>query len=1309
MNLKILFLMFFLSTCLGTGQAQDIRNIGTENGLSNNQAYSVIQDRKGFIWVSTKQGVDRFDGTSVINYALPCKLQANSHIKLIVDNRQNLWAYTFHGYLFKFSYASNKFNLVGKLPTSIFSAAFGSDNNLWLACKSGLIEFKNNRFLKKNTENYSVIVPYKTNYFLAARNSYIYSINASSLEKHKLIEIKKSGLNNKNQTIVSLYFDSNKNNIWIGTVSVGAFCFDINKNTLTDLKTKINNFPNVPIWRIRPYNRDLVCLTTDGSGILFINKFDYNLKNKIQENVNSANTIKGNGIYDVFIDKQGTIFAVSFTGGLNIVKTKNKFFTVIRQERNNINSLSNNVVRSIIEDRDGDLWFATYNGINLFNRKTNKWRYFSDIKDNFYLSLTEDKAGNILAGSYSQGVTVINKAKGITGHIYPKNQTTEKGTNFIMAILFDQSGNLWSGGCFGELSCLKAGTKTYKYINITDVNALENKDSTTILVASSNGAFLVNTKTFKVQEVLFSGNGIKKGTHLMFNTVTKVSVKNQIWFGSEGEGLFCWDYKKNKATRYTMKDGLPSDFVVSLLFDKDSLLWGGTNNGLFSINPGTSKIISYSTKDGISDNSFGRHSMCITRKKELLFGTNNGVTKFNSLHHLSNFEKIKLYIDEFRIFNQTVIANEKNSPLKEDIDVTKEIRLKYSQHSFSFSFGTIDLQNSKQVYYQWKLTGLDNDWNTSTNNTFASYTNVQPGEYTFVLKAVNRSDRNETVEKKINIIVSPPFWETYWARFLFLLVFIFIIRTIYLFYHKKQIQQYSDEKIDFFTKTAHDIKTPLSLITAPLNELKKSTTLVDREKYFINLAVSNVERLNTIVNQLMDFQKSDLHKSQLVISSFELIQFLKNKVEVFAILASKQEITITFAHDTNELEVWMDIEKFERIVDNLISNAIKYTPSGGKIEIHLGTNTENWTLSVTDNGIGISEKDQSKLFKHFYRGENAINSNISGSGVGLLLTKNYVLLHKGQIGFQSKQGIGTTFTVKFKYGSSHYGNEVLYSEKPEVLSITQTEIPNNDLNLVSSDENESGNKIKVLLVEDNDDLRNFLQSILSESFNIKSAENGRKAFEVIRNFTPDLIISDVQMAEMDGLTFSTKIKNAFETSHIPIILLSALSQKDQILQGIQIGVDDYITKPFDIDLLIAKIHAMLKNRELVRKRFMSKLTEPDASDSGQVIVNERDREFIEKALNVINENLSDYNFNKDVLASEMAVSQSLLYSKIKHLSGEAPSDLIRIIRLKKSMNLIKQSQHPISDIAYMCGFNDSKYFSTIFKKYFGKSPSEIRK
>lgn len=1291
---QVLFIQF--------AYTQEIVNIGIENGLSNNQAYSINQDSKGFIWISTKQGIDRFDGIRITNYSFPVKLAANSHIKLLVDKKKNLWAYTSLGDICSFSYNKNKFILHSRISTPIYSTSFDSQNRLWLVTKTGVYLINQNKLIKKISGLYNVIQYFDSNHFLLADNNVVYLYNTNNNTIQKITEFKVKSQNQKSQNIASLYFDHSYNQLWIGTINQGVYCYDMLNKALIRLKDKVTEIPSVPVWSIKSYSNDLVCFSTDGAGIFLINKKDHTLQKRIQEDVNASNSIKGNGIYDIFVDDHKTLYSVSFTGGLSIIKSQNKNFDVLHQERNNKNSLSNNVVRAIHEDTDGDLWFATYNGVNCLDTRTQQWSCFSDYKDNFYLSLTEDQNGNILAGSYSQGITVLNKHKGIIGHIYPKDTKREIGTNFIMALLFDEDENLWSGGCFGELSCYQPAKGKFKYFNITDVNALCNNDSSSILVASSVGAYIINFKTFQVRELRF-GYLKNKAERLMFNTVTKIDENNTVWWGSEGEGLFCWDGIKQKVKRFTVKDGLPSDYVVSLLYDKDSLIWGGTDNGLFSINMKTSRVISYSTKEGLSANNFSRHSMAITHKKELLFGTNNGITRFYSHQEVFDYERIKLYIDEFRIFNQPVVAAAENSILKEDIDITKNISLDWTKHSFAFSFGSIDLQNNKQVYYQWKLEGLDNDWNYSSLSTLASYTNVQPGRYEFVLRAISKSSKNEFAEKRINIIVRPPFWKTWWARLIFLLITVLVFRAIYIYYKKKRIQRYSDEKIDFFTKTAHDIKTPLALIQAPLNELKKTANLNDKEQYFIELAVSNVERLNMIVNQLMDFQKSDTLKSQLMLSSIDVVEFLREKVEVFSILAQRQSVKVLFNPLVTELNAWLDVEKFDRIIDNLISNALKYSAEEGVVEISVKTEANDWILTVSDNGIGISEKDQSKLFQHFYRGENAINSNISGSGVGLLLTKNYTLLHKGKISFISTPGVGSTFTINFKQGKSHFNDDVIYSDKVTFNEDPKTAIVPGVKHMKHSS---SDNKVKILLVEDNHELREFVQTILSFNFYVESTENGKEALKALEKFSADLIISDVQMPEMDGLTFSQKIKNTFETSHIPIILLSALTQKNQILKGLEIGVDDYITKPFDIDLLIAKINTILKNRELVRAQFLDNLD--DNKVKVEIIPNRRDKEFIEKALSVIHAKMFEFDFNKDFLAREMAVSQSLLYSKIKHLSGEAPSDLIRIVRLKRSMELLKKNQYPISEVAFMCGFNDAKYFSTVFKKYYGKTPSEIK-
>jgi len=1299
--------LFFIVPISG----QNIRNINVDNGLSNNQTYSIAQDWKGFIWVTNKKGVDRFDGVNVVNYNLPVKINAFMTTIVLTDRKKNLWAYTFQGDIFYFSYIENRFVHYIKTEKQIHYVSFDESNKLWIATENEFLVCDNKQTKLRLEKTFYTIYPIQYNNLLVADNNKVYKYDTKTNALTFLTELNCYGLNRKLHNIISLYFDPQNQDIWIGTVSFGLFNYNLKTGQLVDVSSKNTEFPLIPIRKIIPFNSNSICFSTDGSGIFFLNKNNFKITRQIKEDANEFNTIKGNGVFDLFKDDDDVLYSVSYTGGISIINNQKSNFNIIRQEKNNSNSLSNDVVSSIIEDRDGDLWFSTPNGVNLWEREKNKWRLFKysiyDQQLNMFLTLTEDKhSGNILAGSFSRGIMIINKQKGVVGYLSPKDFQKEIGTNFIAKIYVDEKGNIWSGGYFGELSCYQVQKQDFYYFDIKSAEAIEPLTADLILVATSeDGVFTVNKNNFQTQKIyLFQGTK-KKDQHRV-RAIANNKSTYEVWCGTDGEGLVCWNYKNGKLSYLSEKDGLPSNYIQSLVFDNKGLLWGGSDNGLFCLNTKNHDVITYTRKDGLSDNSFLRQSCVLTRNNELLFGTNSGVNKFSTDVSTTGSKDIRLYIDVFSIFNQPVVANQKNSPLSDDIDNTHKIELKWNQNSFSFSFGCVDLQNIKQIQYKWKLQGLEDAWNNSLVRTYANYTNIEPGNYEFILQAINKPDKKVLAVKKINVVVTPPFWATFWARIIFFLIIVVSARGIYIYFKKKKIQRYSDEKVDFFTRTAHDIKTPLSLVMAPINELRKSSEFNDKDKYLINLAVSNIEKLTTVVNQLMDFQKSDSLKSQLVVSRFNVIELTRNKVEVFSLLAKKQDIDIVFAPEISELFEWMDVEKFERILDNLISNAIKYTGTGGNVMINIKSNEEKWKIAIKDSGIGISIKDQSKLFKHFYRGENAVNSTISGSGVGLLLTKNYVALHNGKIEFKSAPNVGTEFVLTFNHGKDHYGKKVFVSEND--LSKSQaasTLLQQKHFHKIEKDF--SSHKVRLMLIEDNEELLNFMQVALSELFTVRTACNGKEALDMMSDYDPDLVISDVQMPEMDGLTFSSKLKSNFETSHIPIILLSALTQKDQIISGIESGVDDYITKPFDMDLLIAKIQTILKNRQLVRERFIDKITQN--ADIKVEIANERDREFIEKVLLYIQNNLEQPNLKKNTLAREMAVSQTLLFSKLKHLTGEAPSDLIRIIRLKRAMELLQTTNNSILDIAMMTGFNDSKYFSTVFKKHYGKSPSEVNK
>jgi DNA-binding response OmpR family regulator/two-component sensor histidine kinase len=522
------------------------------------------------------------------------------------------------------------------------------------------------------------------------------------------------------------------------------------------------------------------------------------------------------------------------------------------------------------------------------------------------------------------------------------------------------------------------------------------------------------------------------------------------------------------------------------------------------------------------------------------------------------------------------------------------------------------------------------------------------------------------------------------------------------YYINKLKQKHAEEKIRFFTNTAHEIRTSLTLIKSPVEELSKETNLTESGRYYLRLAIEQARRLSSVVTQLMDFQKADIEKEQLSLSMIDIVGLVSNRRSMFDSFAGSNNIELVFHSDRESYITAIDDSKMEKIIDNLISNAIKYSHSNSQIQIDLTCNDKKWTLQVKDSGIGISQKAQRQLFKEFYRGDNAINSKVVGSGIGLLLVQNYVRLHGGTISCSSQENIGSTFQVVFPY------KEISKNVKTFNPNLrTESEFPikmETDKQISNSSPIGFPKEMRVLIVEDNDNLRDFMSFTISQEFTVFTADDGKKAWEVIRKQIPDMVVSDVMMPNMDGFELCKLMKSTYETSHIPIILLTALSEKSEQLHGLGLGADDYLTKPFDMSILIERIKSIIRNRKVIKeialKLIKSETTEP-------IQENGLNDKFVKRMLNVVWANITNVEFDKDEFASAMNVSPSLLYKKIKSLTNQSPRDFIKTIRLNHAMELLQSQKHTVTEVSELCGFSSLTYFGIVFRKQFGKSPSEI--
>lgn len=561
---------------------------------------------------------------------------------------------------------------------------------------------------------------------------------------------------------------------------------------------------------------------------------------------------------------------------------------------------------------------------------------------------------------------------------------------------------------------------------------------------------------------------------------------------------------------------------------------------------------------------------------------------------------------------------------------------------------------------------------------------------------------NVVAERSVTIKLIPPFWRTGWFWMLLLIVVSGIIFLYFLYYINRLKQEHTEEKVRFFTNTAHDIRTSLTLIKAPVEELSKEKNLTESGKYYLNLAIEQARQLSSVVTQLMDFQKVDVGKEHLFLAMTDLVKLVSHRKIMLDSYAKSKNLELKFVSDRGSYITAVDETKMEKVIDNLISNAIKYSPEKSLILIDLKCDEKKWILQVKDHGIGISRKAQRQLFKEFYRGDNAINSKVVGSGIGLLLVKNYVRMHGGNINCMSQENVGSTFQVIIPFKS--VVQESLATKANSDHEIGSGFIAEVSIPLECENEIHPSKEMKVLIVEDNDDLLNFMKSILSNDFKVFTAVDGVKAWSFISKQMPDLVVSDIMMPNMDGFELCKIVKSTYETSHIPVILLTALSEKTDQLRGIGLGADDYLTKPFDMNLLIQKIKSIILNRELVREKALRLIS---ISSSEPILENELNDKFVKRMLEVAQANISNAEFDKDEFASAMNVSSSLLYKKIKSLTDQSPTDFIKTIRLKHAVELLQSRKYTVTEVSEMCGFASVGYFSTVFRKHYGKSPSEV--
>lgn len=1314
-----LLLSFFLPL-----QAQIFEYIDMDNGLSSRRVLSIQQDKQNYIWILTHKGLDRYNGKQFKHYQLhrcnnPLSFYPNLNF-LYTDKDSTIWEVGKDGFVFRYDEQRDSFQLAFDLRATfpalkkapISSVYMDSEANIWFCTNQS--QYIYNYHQSKNYQLSPVISDKiicitqaeKNKYYLASEHL-LYEVQ---LKGEQLTEIKKIQLPNVH-LIDHIYYHSPTKQLIINTLLDKLFIYDIKEKQLESMG---NSMKDIGVNKIIPSKKekDVLLIATDGDGVYKLDLKQLTLNHFLKEDTRKPNKMNGSIIKDIYMDSANRIWNVIYPTGITIYTEKYPAYEWFMHSANYTNSLANNCINGVMEDSEGDSWYATSNGICYFDVSENKWINFSPShspngersENHIFTSLCESSPGIILAGGYMSGIYKIDKrTKEVTFFQQQNIRQGEGPDKYIRSIYRDNERLIWIGG-FYRLKSYSLTTKEVCEYNIGyPITCITQKDEHSLWIGTINGVFVFDK--LKKQAIPLDTEFDIQCINMIYNDPSG----NYTYFGTYGDGLFIFEKKTGKVTRYYDENcGLISNNIYSIVPDRNGNLYLGTENGLSFFDIKANKFINWTKEQGLLAASFNPNAAIHSRDGYMIFGSNEGVIVLPDSIQLPETFSSHMIFSDLSIMYRTVHPGEKNSPLTQALDKTSCIELDYDQNTFSMNVSSINFDNPSNIMYSWKLEGFYDRWSPPSSDNLIRYTNLSPGNYTLRVRAIPMDNHQILEEREIQILIGRPIWMTFWAFLLYALIIIGISYAIIRYQMIRRDKQISQAKINFFMQTAHDIRTPLTLIKAPLGEILKNEQLTEQGTTNLNLAIQSTDNLSELANNLMDFQKEELYSSKISVVRYELNQYIQNYMQQFKAYAEQKGIDFQYKSSFTSLEVWIDQNKIDSILQNLLSNALKYTPKGGSVTIETDHNKNRWILTIKDTGIGIPKEDQKKLFKFLFRGKNATNQLITGSGVGMLLTYRLIKNHEGKISFSSTENVGTTFQLSFPIQSEHYQyrNEGVDQNLRTVLLQDGIVAPMPEAEQTQITAHPDSPRI--MIVEDNASLRLFLMKSLSDIYQVDGAENGQEAIDKIKVQQPDLIISDVMMSVMDGETMCRTLKSDIETSHIPIILLTALGDKKDILRGLETKADMYITKPFDLMVLRANISNILENREIIRKKLQQASVNIESKTEDIPMPTNLDNEFMQKVTVLVKENLGK-DLTVDTLCAGMNMSRTSFYNKIKALTGMAPNDFIRNIRMQEAAALLKSQRYTVAEVADMMGFADPKYFTDTFKKFYGVPPSIYKK
>lgn len=1453
-NALFISIVLFISTSLGAQSICQIQHFSAYNGLTQRTVTDIVQDPKGFIWFSTWNGLNKFDGYTFKNYkAYPgdgCTLTSNRLLGIIQNQHCNIWCQTYDYRVYLFDSRHEKFidilqplekaNSTTYVVRKIYTLPKGVS---WIACDHGAFRIDEETFKDSADNSESITLYSPTNGNLPGEtisnilqdsegDEWILTNKGVHVIGKKAVS-EKSEFRNACEVNKKMYLISTDNRFAIFDFQAKEFKFKSIPYSYSQLNsiqnlgnniigigtdndailffTKENRFKRVPtctatqpspnIQRIFKDSHNEFWIFSDVPGVMRYNPAT-DERQYYQTPLQNIPKTERNSRDVFFEDNQGTLWIVPHMGSLSYYDRDSKQLKTYYTDINNPNSQFAPVILNYFIDKQNNFWFANTFEMNkvsffpnayqltpydngfetrafLIDKQNNFWtaskkgfvRIFNrdrslkgyltpegkitantiSFSKNVYCFM-EDHQGDIWLGTKKNGIYRLrDKGNGdfqIKRYVHEENNPYSLSNNSVYSIYQDSHKRIWIGTHGGGLNLLQETPegeirffhngnqlKGYSKNKFSKIRIIKEVNQT-ILVGSTEGLLTFSCDFDRVENIKFFSNVRMPNiaSSLSSNDVTHIytdSRKNTYVLTFTGgvnqivSKNLLTEYIQFKA--YTKRNGLASDLVLSMIEDPQKDLWVISENAISRFNPENGSFNNYDRKYLQREINFSE-AIPVLLQNQLIVGTEAGIVSIN----LASLNK-STYTPSITFTGLRIQGIQQDL----NIDDLEVLELRPNERNVTFEFAALDYVDPTSINYAYRLKGLENKWNEVDNSRRASYINLSPGTYELQIRSTNSDGIWTENTRCLTVNVIPTFWETYWAILLYIVLFILFTATIvyiilYIYKLRHQInleQQLTNIKLRFFTDISHELRTPLTLITSPVSEVLEDEPLSPNARKHLMLVHKNTERMLRLINQILDFRKIENKKMRLLLEDTEIITLLHRVMDSFRLIAEEKNINFNLQSSQEAIHAWIDQDKFEKIVFNLISNAFKYTPANKSITISVKIVENELIVSVTDEGIGIDYQKQQNLFQRF---ETLVHSNIlqPSSGIGLSLAKELIELHQGHIHVSSQIGIGSEFTVTLPLDKQLYegkeNTEFILNDSSIDTKETGSNPPtihwdnnpkNSQENIEPEYENVDKEETTVLIVEDNIELRSFLYDILSGTYKVIQAGNGQKGLELALQFIPDFIISDVMMPIMDGLDMVKAIKENQDICHIPIILLSAKSSLDDRISGLEHGIDDYITKPFSSTYLKTRIKYLLSQRKHLQELYLKQWSEKqkDITVPMMVIEPEKpqitsfDEQFVQRVMKIMETQMENSELTVDEFAQELGMGRTVFYQKIKGLFGISPIDFIREMRIKRAKQLIESGEYNVSSIAYMTGFNDPKYFSKCFKKKYGVKPSEYHK